>query len=184
MITIDLGVIETYNPDTFSFDTEECGIVQFEYSLIALYNWEAKWKKPFFRGGLNREELVDFYCKMALTPIKKEFMTDDVMKLLADYIADTQTATTFSSPKESSNRQNDDNPFGRGKVYTAEELYALMFIAGVSIEFENRNMNRLFTTLRIISMHNKQPEKMDKQDIYKQNAELNKARRAAMKSKG
>lgn len=181
MITIDLGTIEYYDGKTNQFVYDEGGTVRFEYSLKAIYDWENKWKKPFLKGNLTNREMVDFYMTMALDPVKEEFMTDEVMEKLASYIADSNTATTFATPQEG---QNGGNPFSKGKVYTAEELYALMFMASVPLEFETRNLNRLLVVLKIISSYNNPPKKMSKQDIYKQNAELNRMRKQQMNTKG
>lgn len=180
MITIDLGVIELYDSDSNTFEYIELGKVRFEYSLKAIYEWEAKWKKPFLKGGLNDEEYIDFYLHMALDPITKESITYDVAKTLSKYITEVPTATTFST---------DMNPetktvSSKAKFQTAEELYAIMINAGVPIEFEDRNLNRLLTILRIISIKNEPPKKMSQQDVLKQNASLNEQRKAMLKTKG
>ena len=54
MITLNLGTIEYW--DGKQFHLEEGGIGRFEYSLKTLYDWEAKWKKPFLKGELTEEE--------------------------------------------------------------------------------------------------------------------------------
>jgi hypothetical protein len=181
MITIDLGTLEYYDEGANQFKYDDGGIVRFEYSLKAVYIWEAKWKKPFLKGEATEGELVDFYMTMALDPIHEQFMTGEVMKTLSDYIGDTQTATTFSSVGNSSNGNNVISP---GKTHTAEEIYALMFHAQIPLEFENRNLNRLLTILKIISEHNNPPKKMTNEEIYKQNRELNAQRKAQLKSRG
>ena len=181
MITIDLGTIEYYDGNTNQFVYEEGGLVRFEYTLKVVYDWESKWRKPFLKGESTEQEWTDFCLRMALDPIEEKFLTMDVKKILADYIKDSQTATTFSSPQ---NGQNGNNLSNKSKIYTAEELYALMFSAGVPIDFENRNLNRLLVVLKIIGSYNNPPQKMSKQDILKQNASLNAQRKAQMKTRG
>lgn len=181
MIAIDLGTIEYYDGKKNEFVYLEGGIVRFEYSLKVLYEWEARWRKPFLKGDLNEEELVDFYLRMALDPIDPQFMTYDVMEELSKYVGTPQTATTFSSVTTDAKH---GNGFNKAKIYTAEELYALMFANNIPLDFENRNLNRLFVILRIISSYNSPPKKMSKQDIYKQNAQLNAQRKAQFKTKG
>lgn len=181
MITIDLGTIEYYDGNLNEFVYDEGGIVRFEYSLKVLYDWEGKWKKPFLKGELTDNEWLDFYMMMALDPIEERFMTENVMRMLAEYISDSNTATTFTSID---NGQNGNKTSSKGKLYTAEELYAMMFEAGIDIEFETRNLNRLLVILRIISSHNSPPKKMSKNDVYRQNASLNAQRKAQMKTKG
>lgn len=181
MITIDLGTIEYYDSSTNQFAYDNGGVVRFEYSLKAIYDWESKWLKPFLKGNLTYEETIDFYMMMALDPIKEQFLTDSVMEMLSKYISDSHTATTFTSVEDD---QNSNKSTNKGKFYTAEELYALMFMASVPIEFETRNLNRLLTVLRIVSSYNSPPKKMSRQDIYKQNASLNEQRKAMLKTKG
>lgn len=161
------------------FVTKEGGVVRFEYSLKVLYDWESKWKKPFLKGELTEIELVDFYLMMALDPIDPEFMTYDVMSELAKYIEDSHTATTFSNQGEPG-----QNGVNKPKFYTAEELYAQMFTANIPLEFENRNLNRLFIILKIMSTYNSPPKKMSKQEVLKQNRDLNAQRKAQLKTKG
>jgi hypothetical protein len=180
LISVDLGTIEYYDSNSNEFVYETGGIVRFEYTLRVVYDWEAKWKKPFLKGGLTEEETVDFYTMMALDPIKKTFLTGEVMSILSKYISDPQTATTFSQGGQNDNQQSSKS----GKIYTAEEVYALMFVAQVPLEWEDRNLNRLLTILRIISIYNNPPKKMSNEDIIKQNRELNAQRRAQLKTKG
>lgn len=181
MLTIDLGELEFYDGASNQFVYEKGGIVRFEYSLKAVYDWESRWKKPFLKGDLTDDELIDFYKTMALDPVDERFLTSDVLTTLAEYVQDGHTATTFSS---SQNGQNGNNTTGRPKVYTAEEIYALMFNAHIPLDFENRNLNRLLTILRILHSYNSQPKKMSKQEIMKQNASLNAERKAKMNSRG
>lgn len=181
MLTLDLGVIEYYDSKNNEFIYEEGGIVRFEYTLKVMYEWEGRWKKPFLKGELTNEELFDFYIRMAIDPIDPRFMTEKVMNVLSDYIGDSQTATVFSSGVEG---QNGNKTSSKGKIYTAEEIYALMVMANVPLEFENRNLNRLLTMLKIISSYNSPPKKMSKSDIYKQNAQLNAARKRKLNTKG
>lgn len=178
MITIDLGTIDYYDDDLNQFVYEEGGVVRFEYSLKVIYDWESKWKKPFLKGQVTHEEMVDFYMMMALDPIEEKFMSEETMSVLSEYISDSNTATTFTQTQDSGKSVN------KGKIHTAEELYALMFSANIPIEFENRNLNRLLIILKIMATQNNPPKQMSKQDILKQNAELNAQRKAEMKTKG
>lgn len=184
MITIDVGDIEYYDSDNNTFEYEKGGIVRFEYSLKALYEWEAKWMKPFLKGTdsthLSDEEIIDFYHKMALDPIDPKFIKGEVLEKLSDYIKRPSTATTFVTHSESKQPKTT----GKGKVYTSEEIYSLMFKSGIPLVFEERNLNRLLVILRIISSYNEPPKKMNPQDVLKQNASLNAQRKAQMKTKG
>jgi hypothetical protein len=181
LITIELGSLEYYDSDNNQFIYDEGGTVRFEYSLKVIYDWEAKWLKPFLKGGLTDEEQLDFYMMMALDPIDERFIRGEVIDKLVKYIEESHTATTFSSADEG---QNGNNSLNKAKAYTAEELYALMFQAQIPIDFETRNLNRLLVVLKIISLQNSPPKKMSKDDIYRKNRELNEQRRKMYNSKG
>lgn len=178
MLTIDLGTLEYFDVGTNEFTYETGGIVRFEYSLKAVYEWEGKWKKPFLKGELTYAEMIDFYKSMALDDFDIKFINDEVVKIISDYILHTNTATKFSDI-QSTNTVNAKN-----KIHTSEEIYAMMFSASIPLEFENRNLNRLLTILRVISVNNNPPKKMTKEEILKQNANLNSQRKSQMNTKG
>lgn len=119
---------------------------------------------------------------MAITdkPLDRDCMTEEVMEVLKNYLQSQPTATKFSSYGDGQNESKSSS----GKVYTAEEFYGMMFEAGIPLEFENRNFDRLLTILRIMGSKNSTPKKMSKEEIYKQNRELNAKRRQQLKSKG
>ena len=178
MLTIHLGNIEYFDSKNNQFEYTEGGTVNFEYTLKVVYDWECKWRKPFLKGGLTEQELVDFYKMMAIETLDEKFLTTDVMIEIAEYIAKPNTATTFANHSTESSGPN------KPTIYTAESIYAMMFSASIPIEFENRNLNRLLIILRIISSYNEPPKKMSKQEIFKQNASLNAQRKAQLKTKG
>jgi hypothetical protein len=178
MLTIDLGTLEYFDVGINEFIYETGGIVRFEYSLKAIYEWEGKWKKPFLKGELTYDEMIDLYKCMALDEFDMKFINDEVAKIISDYILNTNTATKFSDIK-STNTANTNN-----KIHTSEEIYAMMFSAGIPLEFENRNLNRLLTILRVISVQNNPPKKMNKEEILRQNANVNSQRKSQMNTKG
>lgn len=180
MIEIDMGTLEYYDEENNEFHYEKGGVIRFEYSLKAMYKWEAKWKKPFLLGEYSIEELKDFFHMMALDPIDKRFLTRDAMRQLSSYIGSTQTATEFSKGKTNQN----GNSFNIGKIYTSEEIYGLMFMSQIPIEFENRNLNRLLVILRVITNYNKPKEKMSQEDIIAENRRLNEERKRKYGTKG
>lgn len=178
MITLEIGNQEFYNSETKEFEYTEGTTIRFEYSLKAMYDWEAKWRKPFLKGDRTEEELLDFYMTMALDPIQLDHLTTDVQRALANYMQDTPTGTKFSSSTINSGSK------AKSKIYSAEEIYALMASAGVDIIFENRHINRLLIVLRIIGEYNSPPKKMSKDEVMKQNRSLNEQRKAELKTKG
>jgi hypothetical protein len=179
MLTIDLGTIEYFDSDKQEFVYETGGIVRFEYTLKAIYEWEGIYKRPFLKGELTYTELIDFYRLMALDEFDVKFLNAEHVKRISDYIADPKTATTFSD-----NTGAKGTTQAKNKINTAEELYAMMFSAGIPLDFENRNLNRLITLLKVISVQNNPPKKMTREETLKQNYNLNKQRREQMKTNG
>lgn len=180
LITIKKSRTEEYDSETNEFIYHDGSEVSFEYSLKAVFDWESRWKKPFLRNDLTNEESIDFYKTMALGPMDDDFLTVDVIQQLSDYINDPNTATTFTSNFGEGNTGGS----GKGKINTSEEIYASMFSAGVPLEFENRNLNRLLAILKIISLANEPPKKMSREEVVRQNASLNAQRKAMLNSKG
>lgn len=178
MIEIDLGTLEYYDEERNRFVYEEGGVARFEYSLRAVAEWESKWCKPFLSSELSYLEIRDFYKLMAIDTVDEKFLSHSVMKELSDYLMSTHTATKFYTPDSGQNGNMN------GKSYTAEEIYAMMFLSGIPLEFENRNLNQLLVIMRIISKHNQPPKKMSKEEIYNQNRALNQARKAKYNTKG
>lgn len=178
MISINVGTIEAFDDHNQEFMYYEGGVVDFEYSLKAVYEWEGVWKKSFLKQEATPYEMFDFYKRMAINGIEDKFLTDNVIRQLKDYIGDKSTATTFTS------REGQNGNKSRPTKYTSEEVYASMFSAGIPLEFENRNLNRLMTILQVISVKNGPAKKMDKQEVMKQNRDLNKARKEQLKTKG
>lgn len=184
MLVIDLGEIEYFDSDKQEFIYEKGGLAKFEYSLKVIYEWEGKWKKPFLvkdTSSHTNEQMIDLYRMMSLTEFDEKFWSTEVYQQINDYIADGHTATTFSTLPDG---QNGNNSMRKAKVNTAEEIYAMMFEAGVDLEFENRNLNRLMTMLKIMANKANPPKKMSQNDILRQNAALNAKRKAQMKTKG
>lgn len=179
MLTIDLGNIEHFNSDNNEFVYETGGIIRFEYSLKAIYEWEGIYRKPFLKCELTYNEMLTLYKCMALDEFDLKFITHDIAKLLSDYISDSNTATTFSNNSTDGGQVSTKNT-----VHTSEEIYAMMFSASIPLEFENRNLNRLLVILRVISVQNAPPKKMTKEEVLKQNVNLNKQRKAQMNTKG
>lgn len=179
MLTIQFNEVEYYDDETEEFRSYPQKIVSFEFSLKSIYEWEAKYEIPFLSSGLNATafEMLDFYLMMTKDKsLSIEYLTEPFAEVLWNYIQESTSATTFS--------QNGNKMKGSGKVYTSEELYALMFLNGIPIDFEDRNLNRLLIILRIISIYSSPPEKMSQQDILAQNTRLNAERKAKYNTEG
>lgn len=176
MITIDLGTIERYNPNTNSFEYEHIGEKRFEHSLLSISKWESKYCVPYLHAKkLTEEQSIDYYRFMCLDgDLPKDAIDYDVSLLLSQYINQPHTATKL---------QNDDSKVST-KVITSELIYATMSIANVPFECETWNYNRLVTLLGVISAMNSEPKKKTTQEIYAENARINAERKAKYNTRG
>lgn len=157
------------------------GDVVLEHSLLSVYQWESKWKKPFLVRKLQMtpEESADYIRCMVVEgdvdPLAFFFIKEEDMKRIQDYMEDPMSATTFGKSNERG---------GRGTVVTAEIIYWQMVVLGIPIEFEKRHLNHLLTLIKVCSIKNGPKQKMSKRDIYKSNRELNAARKKQLNTKG
>ena len=179
MITINFESSEQFDEEKNEFSYLPELTASFEYSLKAIYEWEAEWKTPFISTNIDNYDLkIISFCEYMIIgdKIPREYFNRLKVKELQDYISSNQTATTFNN--------QDRTTEGRGKVYTAEEIYALMFMNGIPLEFENRNLNRLLIMLKIISTYTNPPKKMSRTEVLSQNARLNAERKKQYQTRG
>ena len=159
--------------------------IKIEHSLVAIAKWEAKWHVPFLDPNSEKtnEMMIDYIRCMTITqnvdPNIYNYIPEDVMKEINDYIDNPMTATWF----------NDENsPKGRGgEVVTSELVYYWMIAQQIPPEYDKWHFNRLMTLIRVCSEKNSQAQggkKMSKRSILNQNKALNAARRKARGSKG
>ena len=93
---------------------------------------------------------------------------------ISAYLEDPMTATWFKK----------DNKPGTRQVITSEIIYYWMVALQIPFECQKWHINRLLTLVRVCNEKNAPAKQMSRNDIYRQNAKLNAARRAALRSKG
>lgn len=157
--------------------------IQLEHSLISVKKWEQKWHKPFL-GNKDKtsEELADYIKCMTLTrgvdPEVYKWIPKDVVETITKYIEDPMTATWF----------RDDGLIGAQKhsneMVTAEIIYYWMITLNVPVEFQKWHLNQLLTLIKVITIKNEKPKKIDPAVAARQRAAINKKRREQFKSKG
>ena len=181
MITITVPQNELYNSKTMEFITLERDTeLVLEHSLISISKWESKWKKPFLKKQERSvEETIDYVKCMTVNrvsnPLVYELLTEDDYKRIKAYIDDPMTATTF--------RDSTNKSVSREGI-TSELIYYWMISYNIPLECEKWHLNRLLTLINICEKKNSPQKKMSKQDIMKQNRELNEARRRQFNSRG
>lgn len=159
--------------------------LQLEHSLISLSKWEAKWHKPFLgKNDKTKEEILDYIRCMTITqnvdPMIYEYIPNEKLKEIFDYIENPMTATWFSG----GNTDNKNGKVEHKEAITAEIIYYWMITLNIPVKFEGWHLNRLITLIRVINIKNAPPKKMSKKEILERNAKINAARRAKYRSKG
>lgn len=157
--------------------------LQLEHSLISLSKWESKWCKPFIsdKGTAKTiEENIDYVRCMTLNknvdPRVYRCLTDDNIKKINEYIDAPMTATII--------RERQQHSKINGDPITSELIYYWMIALNIPVEFEKWHLNRLITLIRICNIKNTPPKKRSTQEILKDNAALNAARRKKLHTKG
>lgn len=181
MLEIRIDGKEFWNQEKEEFVNTKGITLRLEHSLISISKWEAKYKRPFLSDGPKTlQETYDYIAFMSLdrnvSMTELEGITEEDYKKILDYIHDSMTATKIT--------QNAKNKPKSNHVLTSEEIYYDMTALNIPFECEKWHLNRLITLIQIASIKNEPPKKMSKSEIYRQNAELNRARRAQHHSKG
>lgn len=153
-----------------------------EHSLVSVSKWEALWHKPFIsKDEKTRTELISYIKCMTITQNVKDyaynFLTNENIEIINKYLADSHTATWFSkdnSPKTNSSEQ-----------ITSELVYYWMIANEIPFDpCEKWNFNRLRTLIRICSIKNNPGKKMKPKEVLRNQAMMNKLRRAKLRTKG
>lgn len=171
--------MELYNSEKEEFTVIEPFLLSLEHSLVSISKWESKWHKPFLEKNEKTEaELRDYIRCMTLTqnvnPDFYDYIPQNVVATIEKYIDDPMTATTI---RDTQNHQPGH------QIVTNELIYYWMLQLGIPFECQKWHLNRLLTLIKVCEAKSN-PKKMNKRDIYNQNAQLNAMRRAAMKSRG
>lgn len=181
MLEIHIDGKEFWDPEKEEFINTKGITLHLEHSLISISKWEAKYKRPYLTDGPKTlEETYDYISFMSLdgkiNMTELEGITEEDYKKILDYINDPMTATTIK----------DNSHSGSGKKHniTSEEIYYDMTALNIPFECQKWHLNRLLTLIQVASIKNQPDKKMTRGEIYKQNNELNRARRAKYHTKG
>ena len=171
---------EFFNEQTGEFINIKPQKLMLEHSLLSISKWESKWKKPFFsEEEMSPAMFKDYIRCMTITPnvnpLLYESLTYNDLNKIRKYIKDPMTATTIKHM----------NGGKSNKKITSELVYYWMFALNIPMECEKWHFNRLMTLIEVSSIEsNPKKKKMGMRDIYAQNAELNRQRRALHNTKG
>ena len=182
MLHIEVEGKEFYNEETNEFIQVKSKALTMEHSLLSIAKWESKWKKPYLTEENNKtpEELLDYIRCMTITqnvdPMIYASLSQKNIQQIKDYIDDPHTATVITSFAP---------PTRKKRIVTSELVYCWMIMYNIPTEYEKWHFNRLMTLIRVCGIENNHNgKKMKRTDVARQNAELNRARRAKYNTKG
>lgn len=151
-----------------------------EHSLISLSKWEMTWQKPFLgKEDKTTEETFDYVRCMTINKNVPDYvykaLTEDDMDRITAYLDNKMTATRITRHRK-----------GRAsnEIVTSEIIYYWMIMYGIPFECQKWNLNRLLTLIEVCELKSGNTPKMGRNDIIKQNAALNAARRAKHHTRG
>lgn len=179
MLELPVNGMEFYNERTGEFINVKGTVLKLEHSLISLSKWESKWHKPFFsKETRTYDEMVDYIRCMTIMqnvdPMIYSALTQKDIEKVENYMADPMTATTINRHGSKQKYQN----------VTSELIYSWMVSLGIPFECEKWQLNRLFTLIEVCGAEQSPKKKMRKNDILRQNAQLNAARKKARGTSG
>ena len=173
-------VPERYDDERGDFIDPVTQVLQLEHSLVSLSKWESIWHKAFLsKQGMTTEESMSYIKCMTVTPNVHpdvyNYLTNENIEKVKNYIEDPMTATVFYEDKTSKNNR---------ETITAELIYYWMIALNIPFECQDWHLNRLLTLIRVCNIKNTPPKKRSTKEIMSRNAALNAARRQQLNTKG
>lgn len=187
MLIIKVNSCEVFNELTSEFISLPETTLKLEHSLISISEWESKWHKAFLRTDNNKtkKEILDYVKCMTINkvdPLIYSVLDARNIDKITNYIEDTRTAVHLNS--EGSKLLNGKT--SDGDVLTSDLIYYMMLSLGIPFNpCQEWHINRLLTLIHICNIkNNRQSGKFSKKAILSKNAEINRSRRALLKTKG
>jgi hypothetical protein len=179
MLKVTIPAIELYDETKEEFVCFKEQPLQLEHSLVSLSKWESKWRKPFLsKEEKTVEETIDYIKCMTITQNVDDniynYITNDMILQVRNYIEADMTATTFVNDKKVTNRE----------IITAEIIYYWMIALNIPFECQKWHLNRLLTLINVCNIKNTPPKKMSKKELMNRNTSLNAARKQALQTRG
>ena len=182
MLQLTIKGTEFYDSKNNMFINTKDQTLMLEHSLVSLSKWEFIHEKPFLTDeNKTYEDMVSYIKCMTINPNIPDNVylgvTMNDIKKVNEYINKKATATWFRE------LEGKGRP-GPKRVMTSELIYYWMVSLRIPfIPCEKWHLNRVLTLIRVCN-EKQNPKKQSKKDIYRSNAEINKARRERLNSKG
>ena len=173
MLQVTIPSAELYDENSEEFISVKGQTLQLEHSLVSISKWESKWKKAFLSNDpKSNEEVIDYVRCMTLTqnvnPNVYKVIPRQVFDQIFAYIDDPMSATIIND------LHIPGAPKRKRETVTSELIYYWMVALQIPFECQKWHLNTPPDKRR----------KMSRSEILSRNNELNKARRAAMGTKG
>ncbi len=180
MLRITIPAVEQWDEAKQEFIYTKEQTLSLEHSLVSISKWESKWCKPFLtKQEKTFEETLDYVKCMTITqnvdPEVYNYLTNENIKAINEYIESPMTATYFSDEQNSKTSR---------EQVTAELIYYWMIALNIPFECQKWHLNRLLTLIKVCSIKNQPPKKRSRKEIMSRNAALNAARRKQLNTKG
>lgn len=179
MLEVSIVGEEFFDEDKQIFIPLKSQTFQLEHSLVSIARWESKWQKPFLaKQEKTTDEILDYIRCMTITqnvnPNIYQKLPFDILAKIKNYIDAPMTATWFHEK---------DNKVSK-EVITSEIIYYWMINQNIPMECQKWHLNRLLTLIRVCSVKNNPPKKMNRKEMLAQRKALNESRKNQLNSKG
>ena len=179
MLTITIPSIELFDEEKNRFFNSKSYILQLEHSLVSLSKWESKWHKPFLtKENKPTEETIDYIRMMTITqnvdPEAYNFIRQETVDKVMDYIGDSMTATTIRQDKDIKSKE----------IITAEIIYYWMINFQIPFECQKWHLNRLLTLINVCNIKNAPTKKTSAKELAASRRDLNAARKKKLNTTG
>lgn len=180
VLEIKVTITEKFDEEKSIFVPDTQVGLELEHSLLSLSKWEEEFEKPFISDKeKTADELLYYIQLMILTPD----YDPNVLKHLSE--ANVRDIINYMQAKKTATWINDRSPSKPNReTVTSELIYYWMAHFQIPFTCETWHLNRLMTLIQVASVKSSPPQMMSKADIARQNAELNRQRRAAAASRG
>ena len=181
MLTLRLPEVEGYDDVLGEFFLLPQMVLQLEHSLYSISKWEQKFEKPFLSSEHKTgQEMYYYFCCMRVDCSDEDYgwvrrLTSEDVENINKYISAKMTATTIREiPGQKRN----------SAVLTNEVIYSRMAILGIPFECQYWHLNRLLTLIRVCQEMVSPQKKIPKQELIRQNQDLNRRRLAQFNTTG
>lgn len=179
MLKIIVPTKELFVEKTGTFENIKETSLSLEHSLVSVSKWESKWHKPFLNNiDKTNDEIIDYIRCMTIT----QNVNDNIYQALSEenvydikeYIENPMTATWFMKTNHNTHH----------RIITNELIYYWMITLNIPMECQRWHLNRLLTLIQVCNSENAPKEMRNPNDILRENAAINAARKKQFNTKG